>query len=153
MNIRPIHEQDYPELVQLYQKFFPTHNRFQKDEPTIISYLKEQVAKHLFLVAEEDAKIQGALFLVNFGQNQDGTHKLWKFRHFAFNNETTAAELLKAAEEKAKQAATTTKIELTIAENEKGIEFYKSHGYQEEGKLTNHYRWGEVCLVLGKSLQ
>ncbi|MEK6969800.1 MAG: GNAT family N-acetyltransferase [Nanoarchaeota archaeon] len=151
MAIRNVKEKDYEKLVELYKSFFPKHNIFQQDKKTIITYLKEQTVTGELLVNEEKGKIGAALFVVNFGQSVDGKHKLWKFRHFAFENEKVAAELLEEAEKRIQKKSNTVKIELTIAETETGINFYKFHGYRQEGALKNHYRYGETCFVLGKS--
>jgi hypothetical protein len=146
MTIREGNEQDYEKLTVLFKNFFKTHNVFQKSDEEIVSYLKDQ--KDKLLVKENNNEIQGALFLVNFGSNS--THKLWKFRHFAFSSEETAKELLNEAENIIKELSETSKIELTISETEEGIEFYKVNGYQQEGELKNHYRQGETCFILSK---
>jgi hypothetical protein len=31
-------------------------------------------------------------------------------------------------------------------------EFYLKNGYEQEGALKNHFRAGETCYVLGKSV-
>ncbi len=153
MVIRRVDEKDFKKLVSLFKAFFKTHNRFQQSEEKIIFYLKEQAAESELLICEEKNSIRGAVFLVNFGQNIDGTHKLWKWRHFAFEDEEAAALLLKEAEKRIKSFSQTAKIELTLAETERGIDFYKANGYVQEGALTNHYRWGETCFVLSKLLK
>jgi ribosomal protein S18 acetylase RimI-like enzyme len=151
MTIRNVQEADYGNLVRLYKSFFKTHNIFQQPDDKIMSYLKEQSQKNDLIVYDENGSLKGALYLVNFGQNADGSHKLWKFRHFAFENEMIASQLLDEAEKRIKDASQTSKVELTIAETEEGIEFYKSKGYEQEGALSNHYRWGETCYILSKS--
>jgi len=150
--IRPVQKKDYEKLVPLFKKFFPVHNQFQLPKEKIISYLKEQ-SKSNELIVYDDKGIRGALFLVSFGQSADGSHKLWKFRHFAFENEDIGSKLLKEAEKIIKQKSKTVKIELTIAETEPGKEFYLANGYKQEAALTNHYRWNETCFVLAKSLK
>ncbi len=150
--IRPVQEKDYEKLVPLFKKFFPVHNQFQKTKEDIISYLKGQ-AKDNELIVYDDKGIKGALFLVSFGQSSDGSHKLWKFRHFAFENEDIGSKLLKEAEKIIKQKSKTVKIELTIAETEPGKGFYLENGYKQEAALTNHYRWNETTFVLSKSLK
>ena len=143
---------DYKQLAELYRSFFSTHTIFQKGDREIITYLQEQAKEHELILMEEEHKIIGALFLVLEGKNADGTHTRWKFRHFAFKSDTVALRLLKEAEKRVQNSSATAKIELTIAETEKGQTFYLRNGYKKEGILKNHYRWGESCLVLGKSL-
>ena len=146
------HNDDYLQLTELYRSFFSTHNIFQKENKEIIKYLQEQAKENELILAEEESKIVGALFLVLEGKNIDGTHQRWKFRHFAFQSEKAAEELLLEAEKRVQNNSSTAKIELTIAENEKGQKFYLNNGYKKEGVLKNHYRWGESCFVLGKSI-
>lgn len=150
MPIRGIQNEDFEKLVRLYKSFFPTHNIFQKSEKEIINYLKEQSEENALIVYDETNSIVGALFLVNFGQNENGSHKLWKFRHFAFKNLDIAQRLLDEAEKIVKNSSETSKIELTLAETEKGIDFYKSNKYILEGSLSNHYRPNETCFIFAK---
>ena len=151
MTTRIIKETDYQGLVKLYKSFFGTHNIFQQDESKVIIYLKEQARDNEFIVYEEKNELKGALIIVKTGQNSDATHKIWKYRHFAFESEKIAALLLKEAEKYISKQSKTAKVELTIAENEKGIDFYKENGYKQEAALSNHYRWGETCYILSKS--
>ena len=151
MAIRKAKEADYKKLVKLYSSFFKVHNIFQQDDEKVLLYLKKEAQKNELTVYEEGIEIKAALFLVMLGKNADGTHKLWKFRHFAYESDKIASQLLAHAEQKVKEKSKTAKIELNIAETEKGIDFLKSKGYSQEGELKNHYRWGESCFVLSKS--
>lgn len=151
MAIRTVQVSDYKKLVSLYRTFFETHNRFRQSEGSIIDYLKGQSKESEIFIFEEKGNIKGALILVLKGQNAEGSHKIWKFRHFAYDSENIAQSMLKYAEKKIREKSRTAKIELTIAENEEGIKFYKSNGYGQEGTLKNHYRWGETCFILSKS--
>lgn len=153
MAIRGIKEEDFKKLVRLYKLFFNTHNIFQKTEEEVITYLKNQSEENALIVYDANNSIIGALFLVNFGQNDNGSHKLWKLRHFAFESLTIAQQLLEEAEKIIKSSSQTSKIELTIAETEKYLDFYKSNNYNVEGTLSNHYRFGETCFILSKSFQ
>jgi len=151
MIIRLVKEADYEKLVHLFRSFFKTHNIFQQPAAKILQYLREQAVENPLLVYEDKGALQGALFLVKIGENKEGTHKIWKFRHFAFLTETIAAQLLDDAEKHVQKSSRTGKIELTIAETEPGKAFYLKHGYVQEGALKDHYRPGETCYVLGKS--
>lgn len=152
MTIRNAQEKDFTKLAELYGSFFRAHNIFKKSKNEIVKYLKAQAKENELVVYDGQGTLQGALYLVNFGQNAEDSHKLWKFRHFAFKSVNTASRLLDEAEKRVKKVSKTAKIELTIAETEEGISFYKSKGYQQEGALSNHYRWGETCYILSKSL-
>lgn len=148
--IRKIQEADYQQVADLYKEFFPTHNIFQEDKDIVTAYIrKESLEREDFLVYEEDGMIKGALILVLLEKSYD--HTRWRFRHFAFTSEEAAEKLLQEAEKRVKESSKTAKVELTIAESEKGMEFYKKNGYEQEAALKNHYRWGETCFILGKS--
>ncbi len=151
MIIRTIQERDYNDLIRLYRSFFSVHNIFQQPDEEIIKYLQEQAQKNEFVVYEENSQVKGALILVQKGENVDGTHKIWKYRHFAFESEDIASQLLEEAEKIISGKSKTAKVELAIAENERGKEFYQAAGYEQEGMLKNHFRWGETCYILAKS--
>ena len=153
MTIRTVNAKNFCSVVELYKAFFPIHNQFQKKEGEIIQYLKKQAKENLFFVLENQQKITGALILVLQGQNKEKTHLLWKYRHCAFVSEKEAKELLNGVEKRIRTKSPTAKVELTIAEKEKGKEFYIKNGYILEGKLKNHYRWGETCYILSKSFK
>lgn len=146
MAVRNVQESDFELLASLYRSFFKVHDIFQ--EGNIVEYLKEKSEKDDLLVYDQDGIVKGALFLVCLSK---GDHSRWKFRHFAFETEEIGTRLLEEAEKRVKESSKTAKIELTIAETEEGKEFYLKNGYKEEGKLENHYRFGESCFVLGKS--
>lgn len=142
-------EQDYKKLVTLFKEFFPTHNIFSQSDDRVIAYLKDHASQHEFVV---DSELRSAMFLVMKGESADKSHKIWKFRHFAFEDEDIAKDMLEEAERIISEKSETAKIELTIAETEEGKEFYLENGYSQEGELENHYRFGESCYILGKSI-
>ena len=151
MAIRNANSSDYMKLVELYRSFFSIHNIFQKPNSQVIAYLKKQSDKNELLVYDDNGRIKGALFIVNIGQNEDGSHKLWKFRHFAYLTDEIGKELLDVAEKRVRMSSETAKIELNCAESEEGIDIYEANGYELEGTLKNHYRFGEKCFVFSKS--
>jgi len=151
MGVREYSEKDLKQLAKLYKSYFKTHTLFEQTEDKVIIHLREQVKKNPCLVFEEEEEIRGALFLVS--KNVDGAHKLWKLRHFAFTKSYIGEQLLKEAEDKAKENSKTAKIEMSIAESEDGINFLKAQGYEQEGCLKNHYRWQERCYILSKSFK
>ena len=146
MPIRNGSETDIESLIPLLQAFFPTHNKLHNEN--VKEYLKEQLKNPLLIY--DDNGIKGALFLVKLDDNS--SHTRWRLRHFAYENEAAATQLLKAAEEYIKEQSTTAKIEVNIAQSEKGIQFYKANGFEVEGQLKNHYRWNETTTIVGKSL-
>lgn len=147
--IRP-EEKDFAKIAKLFKDFFRTHNIFSQPEEKVVEYIKEQAEQHELIA---DPEFRGAMFIVMKGESADKKHKIWKFRHFAFTDEITGKELLEEAEKIISGKSETAKIELTIAETEEGKDFYIKNGYKEEGALLNHYRWGETCFILGKSIQ
>ncbi len=151
--VRQAQESDFEPLAGLYREFFPTHNIFQGDQGEVVAYLRQESGKSELLLSEVGGSVKGALFLAKTGQDSGGSHTRWKFRHFAFETVQVAQELLKEAEKRVSGASDTAKVELTIAETEEGLDFYKARGYVQEGVLQNHYRWGERCFVLGKSFR
>ena len=150
MAIREATRKDYDELAVLFNHFFPVHNIFQQEKQKITEYLGSREEE---LIVLDDGGIRAATYLVQKGEDTAGSHKIWKFRHFAYTDEESGARLLEAAEERIKSKSKTSKIELTISENEEGLDFYKKHGYKTEGTLTNHYRWGETCYILCRSFE
>ena len=151
MVIRKAQEKDFVKLAKIYSTFFPTHNIFQKSKKEIATYLRKQSKIDDLLVLDDKGVLKGALYLVNFGQNADGSHKLWKIRHFAFQNKGAFSALVDEAEKRIRKVSATAKIELTIAKNEKGQKLFQAKGYKKEAALVNHYRWGETCSIFGKS--
>ncbi len=142
---------DLEGFMHVCRSFFSTHNIFQQSDKKILPYLAAQASEHQLLIYEDRGVVKAGLFLVQTGANADSSHRIWKFRHFAFPSDDIGSRLLALAEDCARSASTTAKIELTIAESEPGKEFYLNHGYVEEGVLNNHYRPREKCYILGKS--
>ncbi|PIN73875.1 hypothetical protein COV20_02045 [Candidatus Woesearchaeota archaeon CG10_big_fil_rev_8_21_14_0_10_45_16] len=149
MTVRTAVEQDLQQVVSLYQSFFPAHNIFRKEESEILTYLQEKMKKDTLLVYEEKHIIKAALFLVLKTKTED--HALWKLRHFAFDTLQEASILIQEAEKRISASSGSAKVEVTLAEDEEGLQFYEKQGYKREGRLSDHYRKGEFCVVLGKN--
>jgi len=142
-------EGDLPRLIPLLKSFFTTHNKFQKEEAEVLEYLKRRLVRSELHVCD-NGEITACLFLVQRDQNIEGTHKTWRLKHFAFADENAATELLGAAERRIKELSETAKIEQSIAESEPGLDFYRNHGFKQEGALESHFRLDETCYLLGK---
>jgi len=132
MEIRIAEEKEYVLIAALFRKFFTVHNVFQREVREIIEYITNEANKHELLIYIEEDQILAATFLVNFGRNLDGSHKLWKFRHFSYLSEEAGLMLLNEAENMIQNESNTSKVELTIAENEMTLGFFKKEGYNEE---------------------
>jgi hypothetical protein len=149
MAVRQAKESDYPKIAELYKGFYHVHNVFEDTIPHITKYIKSLATKGELLIYGEK-EILAAGFLIE--KTRTSTHKLWKLRHFAFKTRIAGKNVLKAAEEIARKSSTTSKVEISIACSECGLDFYKQNGYSEEGRLVNHYRFGETTTILGKSI-
>jgi GNAT superfamily N-acetyltransferase len=149
--IRRAEESDYEKVAVLYCSFFKVHTMFQRASDIVEAYVRKENLERELWVYDDSSVITGALVLVNTGVNEDGSHKRWKFRHLAFERENVGAALLTFFESRVSKESDTVKIELTIAASEQWMNFYQRRGYVIEGQLSHHYRWGEMCFVLGKS--
>jgi len=148
MNVRKYQEGDLMKLIPIYKKFFPVHAVFTKSDEEIMKHLEKMKEKGEFLIAEDEGKVKGGLVLVK--HNIDG-HIRAELKRIAAKTPVRKimTELVLAAEKEVGKG----KIELKIAESEKvGPSLFKKLGYKVEGKLTSHYRPGELCYVLGKSV-
>ncbi|MAG60780.1 hypothetical protein CL619_03260 [archaeon] len=158
MHISRAEPKHIKQLITLFRAFYPKHDIFHQEIPKISHYLSLQARQNQFLVVQEasennEVQVTAAAIIIKTGESVDKNHTRWKFRHFAFSNETAGLALLKECEQYVHQQSKTAKIELNIAESEAQLNFYKEHGYHKEATLRNHYRWGETCFVLGKSLK
>ena len=158
MHISKAHPSQIPKIIKLFQSFYLRHNIFQQKPEIISKYLIKQAQLYPLLIVEEivtkdTKKIAAVTFIVKTGESEDQTHFRWKLQHFAFTNINAAQALIEESESYIKKQSITSKIELTIAESESNLHFYESQKYDKEATLRNHYRWGETCFVLGKSLK
>ncbi len=104
-------------------------------------------------------KVVGGILLKK--ESEERQHQRWKFNHLAvdlkYRGQGVGTRLMNAAEQKIRkqlQRGMTAKIELHVSEKEKSLlEFYLRFGFVVEGKLTSHYRQGEVVYALGKEVQ
>ncbi|MBW3012953.1 GNAT family N-acetyltransferase [Candidatus Woesearchaeota archaeon] len=160
-------EDELKQLIPVFKKAFAKHNMFEQSKEKVFEYLKKakkEIAQDDgdVIVAVDNGKIIGGLLLVKREKGED-KHSVWRFRHFAvlekYHGKDIRTGLIQYAEsqlkEKIKQGTIkTAKIELHIAENEKETpEYFKKKSYKLEGTLANHYRWGENCYVMGKSIK
>jgi hypothetical protein len=149
MQIRKLQEGDFKKLIPTYKKFFPVHAVFTKSDEEIMQHLEKMKQRGEFLVADDNGKVMGGLVIVK--RTIEG-HTTAELKRIAAKTPVrkVMAELIKAAEEEVGKG----KIEIKIAESEKvGPSFFKKLGYKVEGKLTSHYRAGELCYILGKVLR
>jgi len=149
MHVRKAGTEDYEPIIKLTKEFFTIHNIFKKDGEKIVSYIENESRKNTLLVCDDNAEITGVTFLIS-DNNMGEPHRKWKLKHFAYKTKEAGKYLLEGAEDFIKKISKTSKIEVTIAENEESLNFFKEQGYEEEGKLKNHYRLDETAYILGK---
>lgn len=158
MNIATATPKQLPQVIKLYKTFFPRHNIFCKENQTIEEYLTNLAQKHFLITVTEEhpetneTEVFAAAFIVNKDRSSDGKHMRWTFKHFAFLHKDAAIELLKQCEAYVSKQSNSSKIELHIAESESCLNFFKEQRYTQQAELRNHYRWGETCFILGKSI-
>lgn len=163
MKIMPATSADVQLLSAIYKASFTTHNIFQKPAKEIRHYLQETQQKNSevsggFLVAKVPGKVIGGILLKK--ESEERQHQRWKFNHLAvdlkYQRQGVGTRLMNAAEQKIRkqlQRGMTAKIELHVSEKEKSLlEFYLRFGFVVEGKLTSHYRQGEVVYAMGKEV-
>jgi len=149
MQIRKYQEGDFEKLIPIYKEFFPVHAVFTKSDEEITKHLEIMKQKGEFLIAEDNGKIKGALVIVK--SNING-HIRAKLKRIAAK--TPVRKVFTALIQEAEKEVEKGKVEIKIAESEKiKPPFFKKLGYKVEGKLSSHYRPGEVCYVLGKVLE
>lgn len=147
--IREAKPEELRDLASVYRREYNPHNIFQGPEEDVLDYLSKLDV--VYLVCVEQDKVVGGVAIVE--KKEAPQHSVFRFKHFAvlkeFHDKEVPAVLLEAAEKTIGKG----KIEMHIAESETpDIEFYMAQGYAIEGELSNHYRMGEKCYVLGKTV-
>ena len=121
-----------------------------KSEEEVRNYLEN--LRGTFIIAEEDSRIVGGLCIQK--SITAANHVLAKFVHFAVDKGHRRMGIGTAIFGAAERAIGKGKIELFVSEkSQEFLEFYKSLGYEMEGKLKNHFRPNEFCYILGKTLE
>lgn len=167
-SIRDARHDELSSLIKIYQTAFPKHNIFQRKPAEILDYLLQTQHKNKligggYLVALVEHKIMGALLVRKEAEDVSGKHTRWKYNHlavaFPYQRKGIGTALLQAADTKImllmkKRKINTAKVEIGVAENEKGAAaFYIHSGFKVEGKLSSHYRHNEMVYVMGKEIK
>jgi ribosomal protein S18 acetylase RimI-like enzyme len=152
MEVRQAKKEDLKGFIEILKEVFPVHNIFTKSEEEVLKYWETVKAEpDDFIVAVEDGKIVGGCLVLM--RSFDG-HTIARIKHLAVAKDHQAEGTGRALIEKAEEMIGTAKIEIHIAEGEKiVIPFYKKMGYKEEGVLSDHFRKGENCYVMGKYVE
>jgi ribosomal protein S18 acetylase RimI-like enzyme len=152
VQIRQGKKEDLPQLIKVYKEAFKIHNIFKKSEKEIIKHWESsKVEPDDFVVALKDGKVvAGCLVTMQYVES----HTLARIKHIAVAEAFRGKGIGRAIMEKAEEIIGTGKIEIHVAENEKiALPFYKKLGYKQEGILSDHYRKGESCYLLGKYVE
>lgn len=152
MEIRQAKKEDLNGLIAVLREVFPVHNIFTKDEESVLKYWEVVKAEpDDFIVAVEDGKVIGGCLVVM--RSFDG-HTIARIKHLAVATDHKAKGVGRSLIEKAEEIIGTGKIEIHVAEGEKiVIPFYTKMGYKQEGVLSDHFRKGENCYVMGKYIE
>ena len=165
--VKDAEEYELVVLIDVYKKAFNKHNIFQKPYEEVLEYLKTVHRKNRelgggFIVARLEEKTIGGLLVKKNDQDIDGKHSTWKYNHMVvahdYKKMNIGTALMNAADQKIKQLIQgkiikTAKVEVSVSENEKdSLAFFKKFGFEEEGKLKSHYRFGELVYILGKEI-
>jgi len=150
VQIRIAKREDIRHLVPIYKASYTEHNIFMKSEEEVRNFLEN--LQGTFIIAEQDNKIVAGLCIRR--SITAANHVLAKFVHFAVDKEYRRMGIGTSIFRAAEKAIGKGKIELFVSEkSQEFMEFYKSLGYEIEGKLKNHFRPSEFCYILGKTLE
>jgi|TARA_B100001964_G_scaffold214760_1_gene252590 ribosomal protein S18 acetylase RimI-like enzyme len=157
------------ELLPVYKKIFKTHNVFEKSDKQVLQYMQKlHKVQHAygggFAVAMIDDpilniknKVVGGICVV-FKDLSPKKHMRVALKHLAVDPKyvplDVERDLIKMCLDKMYFAikndrCKSVKVEAHLAESEKTRKLFKKLGFKEEGKLKDHYRVGETCLILG----
>ena len=150
VTIRIAKPEEIRHLVPIYKASYTEHNVFMKSDEEVRNYIEN--LHGTFIIAEEDSRIVGGLCIQK--SITASNHILAKFVHFAVDKEHRRKGIGTAIFRAAEKAIGKGKIELFVSEkSQEFLEFYKSLGYEIEGKLKNHFRPNEFCYILGRTLE
>jgi len=150
-------------LIPLFKSFFKKHNIFQKDNKTILEYLKKSHQENWekgggYITLIKDNKIAGAV-LLSISEVSRGKHLIASLKHFAMSNypkKTIYSSLLseidlKIALSLRNQKLKSAKLEAKLSSLEKdAISIFKKNKFKKQGVLKDHYDIKEDCIILGK---
>lgn len=152
MKVRQASQADHHTLVSLYRTFFPVHNVFQQREEEVIDYLKD-LSQHDTILVYDDDGIRGAIVISQVTLTPDGSHRLCRIKHLAYEDIKQGQALLDEAERRASEGVKSAKIEAHLAQGESAVSLFHDKSYTKQAELPDHYRMGERCYVYGKIIQ
>jgi ribosomal protein S18 acetylase RimI-like enzyme len=149
VEIREAKQSELRDLAAVYRDEYSSHNIFHQEEDEVLDYLRNQDVT--YLVCVQAGAVIGGVAIVEKKQTQ--RHSLFRFKHFAVRSAFHKTGVPEALLKEAEKAARKGKVEIHVSATETpDIEFYMANGYAIEGELSNHYRMGEKCYILAKTL-
>lgn len=161
--IRTAADEDLNQLVHIYRASFEKHNIFQKVEESVKEYMESKQAQGReggggFFVAVEDSKVVGGI-LLEFVDVSRKAHARVKLKHLAvqsdYRKRGIGSELVQYVLDQIGQLMekglfTSVKVQANTVDN---IDFYRKLGFKQEATLSDHYRLGEKCFIMGKLMR
>jgi hypothetical protein len=148
MEIREAKPEELKTLASIYKQEHSGHALFQGEVSDIEDYLARLNVQYIILT--EQNNVVGGVAVLQQLQAKD--HSVFMLKHFALLKEHAdqAAFFMNSVETR----LDTGKIELHLSDKDTpDIEFFMQQGYEIEGTLSNHYKIGEKCYVLGKTIE
>jgi ribosomal protein S18 acetylase RimI-like enzyme len=151
IDIREARKDELSGLIPIYAEAFDKHGIFKRPAEQVLEYLENVTGDFIIAFDENDNRIIGGLLLVI--RKPDTGHRLANIKHFAVAKEFIGEGIGKGLLREAERRVGEGKIEIHASTEENdAIGFYKHMGFVEEGRLSDHYRKGETCVILGKSV-
>ena len=139
-------------LIPIYKEEFSRHGIFSKDAEAIMDYLENVDGRFMIAIDAVEHKVLGGL-LVTIKEPDKG-HTLARFKHIAVAEAHRGQGLAEGLFKEAEKMLDNAKIEIHVSENEKdALPFYERMGFEKEADLKDHYRMGERCYIMGKTLE
>ena len=152
IEIRKARNEELKGLIPIYKKGFAKHGIFSKPDKEILHYMEKAEGDFIIAISKTENKVLGGLLIVK--NMPDTGHTLARFKHIVIAEEFQGQGIGKSLIKYSEREIGNGKIEIHVSDNEKyALEFYKHMGYRIEGELPDHYRLGETCFILGKTLK
>jgi ribosomal protein S18 acetylase RimI-like enzyme len=148
MEIREAKPDELNSLASIYKQEHSGHVLFQGNEKDIEDYLERLDMQYVVMLDQQD--VVGGVAVLQ--QLQAKNHSVFQLKHFAVLKEYVdkAQFFMNAMETR----LDTGKIELHLSDKDTpDIEFFMQLGFEIEGTLSNHYKIGEKCYIMGKTIE
>lgn len=143
-------------FIELAKEVFPEHNIFGKETYEIIDYLEKKNFENrvhgggVFFAYEGKTLVGGGLLRI---VQVSGSHALVKYNHVIGRTDIIKEKIIAFFDTRILKANfQSVKVEVGLSEKETDLEIYEKLGFEIEGKLMSHYRYGEMTYILGKEI-